>query len=40
MIINAGIQFVYVRDTQDAYRKVDVADWVEHDESLEGVLGY
>ena len=40
MIINAGIQFVYVRDTQDAYRKVDVADWVEHGESLGGVLGY
>ncbi len=40
MIINAGIETVYIRDTKNEYRVVSVADWVEKDESLEGVLGY
>ena len=40
MVINAGIETVYIRDTKDEYRKVDVSDWVANDESLEGVLGY
>jgi len=40
LIINAGIKDVYVRDTKDDYRRVDVNDWVENDESLEGVFGY
>lgn len=40
LIINAGIEAVYVRDTRDAYRMVRVQDWVEQDESLEGELGY
>ena len=40
MIINAGIEHVYIRDTKDEYRVVSVNQWVEEDESLEGVLGY
>lgn len=41
MVINAGIKTVYIRDTKDSYRVVDVAkDWIENDESLEGTMGY
>ena len=40
MIINAGIQKVVVRDTKDKYTVIDVSEFIENDESLEGVLGY
>ena len=40
MIINAGIETVYIRDDEDHYRTIRVQDWVEHDESLDGVFGY
>lgn len=40
MVINAGIKEVYIRDTKDDYRVIDVADWIENDESLEGIFGY
>lgn len=40
MIINAGIEKVYVRDTKDSYRIIEVNDWIESDESLDGVFGY
>ena len=40
MIINAGIETVIIRDTEDAYRIVPVEDWVEKDESLTGQRGY
>ncbi len=40
LIINAGIRNVFIRDTDNAYREIDVQDWVEHDESLDGVFGY
>jgi dCMP deaminase len=40
LIINAGIEFVFVRDDADNYRKVEVKDWIEDDESLEGAQGY
>jgi len=40
MVINAGIKDVYIRDTKDDYRVIDVAEWVENDESLEGIFGY
>lgn len=39
-IINAGISKVYIRDTKNEYRVIDVADWIENDESLEGKFGY
>ena len=40
MVINAGIRQVVVRDDHDQYRKIDVRDWIENDESIEGVFGY
>lgn len=39
-IINAGIKNVFIRDTDDAYREICVQDWIENDESLEGIFGY
>jgi len=40
MIINAGIEKVYVRDTEDSYREINVSDWIENDESINGTFGY
>ncbi len=40
MVINSGIKEVVIRDTQDEYRKIDVSEWIENDESLEGKRGY
>ena len=40
MIINAGIKEVVVRDTKDQYTIIDVSEFIENDESLEGILGY
>ncbi|MDQ0362378.1 deoxycytidylate deaminase [Breznakia pachnodae] len=40
MIINAGIDKVIIRDSQDSYRITDVQDWIENDESLSGSFGY
>ena len=40
MIINAGIKQVVVRDTKDKYTIIDVSEFIENDETLEGVLGY
>lgn len=40
LVINAGIQKVVIRDDAQNYRVVEVEDWINHDESIEGVLGY
>jgi dCMP deaminase len=40
LVINAGIEKVYVRDTKEEYRVIDVSDWVAEDESLAGTFGY
>lgn len=40
MIINSGIAKVYIRDTKDEYRVVDVSEWIDNDDSLEGKFGY
>ena len=40
MIINAGIERVYIRDSKDEYRAIEVQEWIDQDESLEGVFGY
>ena len=40
MIINAGIKKVVVRDTHDEYREIEVQDWIDNDESLQGTRGY
>ncbi len=40
LIINAGISTVVVRDTKDEFRVIDVASWIEDDDSLSGIFGY
>lgn len=40
MIINAGIETVVVRNTEDHYTVLRVADFVEQDDSLNGTFGY
>ncbi|MGN0521762.1 MAG: deoxycytidylate deaminase [Eubacterium sp.] len=40
MIINAGIEKVVIRDTEDEYRVILTKDWIENDESLNGTFGY
>lgn len=40
MIINAGIKEVVMRDNKDKYRVVSVQDYIDNDESLDGVKGY
>lgn len=40
LVINAGIEYVIVRDDKDNFREVKVSDWIENDESLAGTLGY
>ncbi|MGB5823589.1 MAG: deaminase [Proteocatella sp.] len=34
LIINSGISKVFVRDTQDQYREIQVNEWIENDDSL------
>mgnify|MGYP000958302379 CR=1 FL=1 len=40
LIINAGIQKVIIRDTENDYRIIQVSDWIENDDSLSDELGY
>lgn len=40
LIINSGIDSVYVRQSKTDYIKFDVSDWVENDELLEGQTHY
>jgi len=40
LVINAGISRVVVRDTPDTYREIDVSQWIQEDESMEGRMGY
>jgi len=40
MIINSGIEKVYVRDDKENYRVIEVSSWIEDDESLIGKFGY
>lgn len=40
MIINAGIEKVVIRDTEEEYREILVQEWVDQDDSLDGVWGY
>ena len=39
-IINAGIERVIIRDTENDFRIIEVADWVTDDDSLSGQFGY
>lgn len=40
MVINAGIEKVYIRDTKENYREINVNEWIENDDSLDGKSGY
>ena len=40
MIINAGIETVVVRNTPEEYTVIQVQDWIDEDDSLEGKGGY
>lgn len=40
LVINAGIETVIIRDSEDLFRSVPVQTWVEHDESLGSYEGY
>lgn len=40
MLINAGIKRLYVRDDHEHFRVIEVMDWIEKDESIEGSFGY
>ena len=39
-IINAGISKIVVRNDKEEYIEVDVLDFINNDDSLEGVFGY
>lgn len=40
LVINAGIKDVVIRDDASNYRLIDVQEWIENDESLDGTFGY
>lgn len=40
LILNAGIEKLYIRDDIDSYRVVDTNDWIVNDDSLTGNFGY
>lgn len=40
LVINAGIERVVIRDTKEKFRIIDVNEWIEEDESLQGTFGY
>lgn len=40
MIINAGIKQVIIRNTKTKYTTIDVTEFINNDESLEGIMGY
>jgi len=40
LVINAGIEKIFVRDSKENYRMIDVAEWIENDETVEGKTRY
>ena len=40
MVINSGIRQVIIRDTLSDFRIIDVKEWIENDDSLEGKACY
>ena len=40
VIINAGINKIYIRNNKTDYTEISVNEFVENDESLEGTFGY
>lgn len=39
-IINSGIEKIYIRDDKENYTVIDVNEFIDNDESLEGTFGY
>lgn len=39
-IINSGLERVIIRDTKTEYREIQVQEFIDNDESLEGSKGY
>lgn len=40
LVINAGIEKIVIRNTPDSFRVIDVSEWIENDDSLDGTFGY
>ena len=40
MVINAGIKQVVIRNTDKEYTVVNVQDWIDNDDSMDGSFGY
>ncbi len=40
LIINAGIKKVFIRDSKDDYRVIEVEEWITNDDSLTDQEGY
>ena len=40
MVINAGIKQVVIRNTENEYTVVNVQDWIDNDDSMDGSFGY
>lgn len=40
LIINAGVEKLVVRNTEDSFTEIDIASWIEDDDSLSGQFGY
>ena len=40
LINNAGISQIVVRDDKENFRIIEVASWIDDDDSLSGVFGY
>ena len=40
VIINSGIEKIYIRNDKEKYTVINVNDFITNDESLKGILGY
>ncbi len=40
VIINSGIKKIYIRNDSKKYTEIDVSEFIDNDESLDGKLGY
>ena len=40
LIINAGIKDVIIRIDENQFKTINVSDWIENDESVDGTFGY
>ncbi len=40
LIINSGIENVYIRDSKEEYKIIRVESWIENEENILGIKGY